>query len=107
MSDPTASMSPGLARQMEIYKAGLAGKTPEQPVSVEELKVEARSVLNFEAFDYLAGGADRRTPFAPISRRSIVRDSLPLYLRDVSSRDLGVEVLGRRSPHPSCWHRLA
>ncbi len=116
MSDPTASMSPGLARQMEIYKAGLAGKTPEQPISVEELEVEARSVLNFEAFDYLAGGAGSedtlRANLEAFHRWRLV----PLYLRDVSSRDLGVEVLGRRIPAPvllapigvmSAFHREA
>ena len=30
MPDPTPQPSWGLRRQMEIYQAGLAGKTPEQ-----------------------------------------------------------------------------
>ncbi len=41
MAEPSAGWSPGLGRQLEIYRAGLAGKTPEQPVSVEELEREA------------------------------------------------------------------
>ena len=57
MTDSTASGSPGERRQLEIYKAGLVGKTPSQPVSVDELEDKARSVLDREAFDYLAGGA--------------------------------------------------
>jgi lactate 2-monooxygenase len=100
MSDPTAGMSPGLVRQMEIYKAGLAGKTPEQPISIEALESEAKSVLSFEAFDYLAGGAGSedtaRANLEAFRRWRLV----PRYLRDVSSRDLGVEILGRRLHTP-------
>jgi len=100
MSDPTAGMSPGLVRQMEIYMAGLAGKTPEQPVSIEELESEARSALSFEAFDYLAGGAGSEDTVRA-NREAFRRWRLvPRYLRDVSSRDLGVEVLGQRLPAP-------
>ena len=62
---------------MEIYQAGLAGKIPEQPVSVDELELEAKSVLKTEAFDYVAGGAGsedtmRRQPrgVPPLADRS-------------------------------------
>ncbi len=100
MSDPIAGMSPGLTRQMEIYKAGLAGKTPEQPVTIEELESEAKSVLSFEAFDYLAGGAGSEDTLR--ANREAFRGwrLVPRFLRDVSSRDLGVEVLGQRLPAP-------
>ena len=100
MSDPTANWSPGLVRQMEIYKAGLAGKRPEQPVTIEELESEARSALSFEAFDYLAGGAGSEDTLR--ANREAFRSwrLVPRYLRDVSSRDLGVEVLGQRLPAP-------
>jgi lactate 2-monooxygenase len=100
MADANAGLSPGLGRQLAIYQGGLAGKTPEQPVSVEDLEQEARSVLNQSAYDYVAGGAGSedtmRANLEAFRRRRIV----PRYLRDVSRRDLGVEVLGARLPAP-------
>ncbi len=57
MANPTPEPSWGLRRQMEIYQAGLAGKKPAQPVSVDELEEKAKAVLKTEAFDYVAGSA--------------------------------------------------
>jgi isopentenyl diphosphate isomerase/L-lactate dehydrogenase-like FMN-dependent dehydrogenase len=85
-----------MQRQLEIYKAGLIGKTPEQPVSVEELEREAASVLSQSAFDYLAGGAGAedtmRANLEAFRRHRLV----PRFLRDVSLRDMSVELLGAR-----------
>ena len=100
MSDSTPETSPGLARQMGIYQGKLAGKTPELPVGLEELELRARSVLSPEAFDYLAGGAGSedtmRANLAAFRRWRLV----PRLLRDVSRRDLGIELFGRRLPLP-------
>jgi isopentenyl diphosphate isomerase/L-lactate dehydrogenase-like FMN-dependent dehydrogenase len=83
-------------RQLEIYKAGLIGKIPEQPVSVEELEREAASVLSRSAFDYLAGGAGAedtmRANLEAFRRHRLV----PRFLRDVALRDMSVELLGTR-----------
>lgn len=49
--------SPGLQRQMEIYMAGVQGRKPSQPISIEALEQKAKEVLSPEAYDYLAGGA--------------------------------------------------
>ncbi len=96
MAEPDAGLSPGIRRQLEIYRAGLAGKTPEQPVSVEELEREAASVLSQAAYDYVAGGAGSedttRANLEAFRRHRLV----PRYLRDVSRRELGVELLGTR-----------
>jgi isopentenyl diphosphate isomerase/L-lactate dehydrogenase-like FMN-dependent dehydrogenase len=85
---------------MAIYQAGLTGKTPSQPVSVEDLEDEARSVLDRGAFDYVAGGAGSEEAIlanrAAFRRRRLV----PRFLRDVSHRDLGVDLLGLRLPVP-------
>jgi isopentenyl diphosphate isomerase/L-lactate dehydrogenase-like FMN-dependent dehydrogenase len=81
---------------MGIYTDGLAGKVPAQPVSIDELEVKAKSVLKIEAYDYLAGGAGSeatmRANRAAFDRWRIV----PRFLRDVSRRDLSVEVLGHK-----------
>jgi lactate 2-monooxygenase len=100
MSDPRAGWSAGLARQLEIYRAGLAGKTPEQPVSLEELEREACSVLNQSAYDYVAGGAGSEDTMRANLAAFREHRLIPRYLRDVSRRDLGVELLGTRLPTP-------
>jgi isopentenyl diphosphate isomerase/L-lactate dehydrogenase-like FMN-dependent dehydrogenase len=85
---------------MEIYLAGRAGEKPRLPLAVEELEQQAREVLRPEAYTYVAGGAGDddtvRANRAAFERWRIV----PRFLRDVSRRDLGVEVLGRRFPAP-------
>jgi lactate 2-monooxygenase len=100
MSDPTPEPSWGLRRQIEIYQAGVAGKKPDQPVSVEELELKAKTCLKQEAFDYLAGGAGSEETMRA-NRDAFQRWRIvPRFLRDVAQRDLGVEVLGTRFRAP-------
>jgi lactate 2-monooxygenase len=100
VSNPTPEPSWGLRRQIEIYQAGVAGKMPAQPVSVDELELSAKSVLKKDAFDYLAGGAGSedtmRANLEAFRRWRIV----PRFLHDVSRRDLGVDVLGLKLRAP-------
>jgi isopentenyl diphosphate isomerase/L-lactate dehydrogenase-like FMN-dependent dehydrogenase len=85
---------------MEIYLAGLEGKKPTQPLAVEELELQARAVLPPEAYVYVAGGAGSEDT-ARANRDAFRRWRIvPRMLRDVSRRDLGVELLGRRLPAP-------
>lgn len=79
---------------------GLAGKRPRVPPEASGLREAAREILSREAFAYVAGGAGRedtmdanRTAF---DRWRIV----PRVLRDVSDRDLSVELFGRRYATP-------
>ncbi len=91
---------PGQGRQMEIYKLGLAGKTPSTPVSPDALEDMARKELKAEAFDYLAGGAGSEDSVRA-NREAFRRWRIvPRFLRDVSQRDLSVELLGSRLPAP-------
>ena len=100
MSEPTPEASWGLRRQIEIYLGGLAGKTPDQPVSVEELELKAKTSLKREAFDYVAGGAGSEDTVRA-NREAFRRWRIvPRYLRDVAGRDLSVEVLGSRFRAP-------
>jgi isopentenyl diphosphate isomerase/L-lactate dehydrogenase-like FMN-dependent dehydrogenase len=90
----------GTLRQFEIYGAGLAGRKPPQPVAPEELEQKAREVLKPEAYTYLAGGAGSEDT-ARANREAFRRWRIvPRFLRDVSRRDAGVEVFGRRFPAP-------
>src|SRR6516165_9089981 len=100
MADPELDSSPGIRRQLKIYRLGLVGKTPGQAVSVEELELEAQSALKPQAFDYLAGGAGGEETMRA-NREAFHRWRIvPRFLRDVSERDLGVTVLGKRHPTP-------
>ena len=97
---PDSGPSWGLRRQMEIYQAGVAGKSPGQPVSVDELELAARAVLKPAAFGYLAGGAGSeetmRSNRDAFGRWRIV----PRLLRDVAHRNMGVSLLGLSLPAP-------
>lgn len=90
----------GQLRQSEIYQLGLAGKKLSVPIPLALLEAKAKEVLSPEAYDYVAGGAGgERTVQANLdafSRWQLV----PRMLRDVSQRDLSVEVLGTRLPAP-------
>jgi isopentenyl diphosphate isomerase/L-lactate dehydrogenase-like FMN-dependent dehydrogenase len=90
----------GAARQVEIYQGMLTGARISVPVRLEALEEKARQVLSVEAFEYVAGGAGAertlRANLAAFSRWEIV----PRMLRDVSQRDLSVEILGHRFPAP-------
>jgi lactate 2-monooxygenase len=94
----TASL--GMQRQFEIYQLGLAGKKLSVPVALAELERKAAEVLPAPAYDYVAGGASgertMRANLAAFERWRIV----PRMLRDVSERDLSIEMLGHTLPAP-------
>jgi isopentenyl diphosphate isomerase/L-lactate dehydrogenase-like FMN-dependent dehydrogenase len=92
--------SPGILRQLEIYKRGLAGETPDVPISVDELERLAKKELKPEAYHYLAGGAGAEDTMRA-NREAFRRWRIvPRMLRDVASRDLSLELFGRRLPAP-------
>ncbi|MFB8188427.1 alpha-hydroxy-acid oxidizing protein [Microbacterium sp. NPDC055988] len=98
--DPAAHRGISRRTQSDIYRAGISGTRPAVPIDAVALKAAARKALSTEAFAYIAGGAGaERTMTA--NRRAFDRWQVwPRPLRDVSTRDLGVEFLGRRRPTP-------
>jgi lactate 2-monooxygenase len=88
----------GPEREQLIYQLGLAGKSLATPVPLALLEQKAKEVLEPRAYDYVAGGAGgeqtMRANLEAFYRWRIV----PRMLRDVSKRDLSVEVLGKRWP---------
>jgi len=94
----TASL--GMQRQFEIYQLGLAGKKLSAPVALAQLEKKAAEVLPAPAYDYVAGAASgertMRANLAAFERWRIV----PRVLRDVSERDLSIELLGHTLPAP-------
>lgn len=96
---PTAS-SPGMQRQFDIYQLGLAGKKLSIPIPLAELEKKAAEVLTPQAYDYVAGSASgERTARANLAAFDHWR-IVPRMLRDVSERDLSVELLGHQLPAP-------
>ncbi|GGS78478.1 L-lactate 2-monooxygenase [Planobispora rosea] len=86
--------------QYEIYLGGLAGQRPPYPVGVADLERTARERLDPGAYWYVAGsagtGATDRANREAFGRWRIV----PRMLRDVSVRDLSVELFGTTYPAP-------
>lgn len=95
-----ASQPLGVQRQHEIFFRGVAREKPGVPVAFEELEKKAREVMSPEAFGYVAGNAGAGDT-AKANRRAFERwQIVPRFLRDVSQRDLSVEVLGQRHAQP-------
>ena len=84
----------GRERQFEIYVSGARGVYPAVPVSIERLEAAARKRMSAEGYVYIAGGAGTeetiRENRASFERWRIV----PRMLRDVSSREPAVDILG-------------
>jgi len=100
-SIPDASaISPGMQRQLEIYELGLAGKKLSVPIPVSQLEKKAAETLTPQAYDYVAGSASgERTARANLDAFDHWR-IIPRMLRDVSHRDLSVELFGKKLPTP-------
>ena len=94
------SVGIGRERQFEVYVGGARGVYPSVPVSFERLEGAARKAMSPEGYAYVAGGAGTeetmRENRAAFERWRIV----PRMLRDVSTRDTAVEVLGTTFPSP-------
>ena len=92
--------SVGRAVQAAIYRAGVFGRRPVVPVGAAALEEAAHKVLSREGFAYVAGSAGlestERANRAAFDRWRIV----PRMLTDTSSRDLSVELFGKRHPTP-------
>ncbi|WP_137288588.1 lactate 2-monooxygenase [Natronorubrum halophilum] len=103
MTDDTPQDAPqyGPNRQKEVYRSGmLEGEPPEYPVSYEALLERARGELSDEAFAYVAGGAGSESTVEANSRAFDDWRIVPRMMRDVSTRDLSIELFGEEYPAP-------
>ena len=91
------SSSYGLQRQFQVYMAGLEGKRPQIPVDSAALELAAQAAMTPEASGYLHGMTNSmQANLAAFRRWRIV----PRMLRDVSQRDLSIQLFNRRYPAP-------
>ncbi|REE95454.1 lactate 2-monooxygenase [Thermomonospora umbrina] len=86
--------------QNEIYLNGLGDVRPGLPTDPAGLEEAARLRLPPEAFGYVAGSAGAEATAAANLAAFRGWRIMPRMLRDVSRRDMAVEVLGTRMPAP-------
>lgn len=92
------------ARQKEIYQKGARGRLPLVPMHFEALQEAARRSTSARAFGYVAGGAGQENT-QRANRLAFDRWKIqPRMLRDVSRRNMKVNVFGRewRAPLMLC-----
>ncbi|ELY51616.1 lactate 2-monooxygenase [Natronolimnohabitans innermongolicus] len=99
--DPQDTPQYGPQRQQDVYRTGmLEGERPEFPVAYEDLVERAREELSEEAFAYVAGGAGSETTVRANDRAFDDWQIVPRMLRDISTRDLSIDLFGREYPAP-------
>jgi isopentenyl diphosphate isomerase/L-lactate dehydrogenase-like FMN-dependent dehydrogenase len=97
---PNSPIPSGMQRQQQIYILGLAGGSLSIPISLSLLEQKAKEMLPPPAFDYVAGGAGGEDTVRA-NREAFYRWRIvPRMLRDVSQRDLSVELFGAQLPAP-------
>lgn len=100
MGEQSSLVPNGMDWQSRLYLRGLMGQTPAVPIALALLEQKAKDALRPEAWDYVAGGAGGeatvRANLEAFHRWRIV----PRMLRNVSERDISVELLGIRLPAP-------
>jgi lactate 2-monooxygenase len=90
----------GRSVQSAIYRTGASGGLPAVPTRWSDLVAAAERAMTPDAWAYIAGSSGREgtadANHAAFDRRRIV----PRMLRDVSERDLSIELFGHRYPAP-------
>jgi lactate 2-monooxygenase len=97
---PAAYGPPFASYQGEIFLRGLAGERPDQPLAWAELAQAAQRVADPQGWDYVAGGAGTSDTMRANEEAFRRWRIVPRMLRDVSSRELSVTVLGTECPAP-------
>jgi len=95
-------MNIGNEAQFQIYQMRLTGQYGGDPlcISMEDWVARAREVLSPEAFWYLAGGSGRGETMRANEEAFAKWRIVPRVFRDVSVRDLSIELFGERLPYP-------
>ncbi|MEX6505996.1 alpha-hydroxy-acid oxidizing protein [Jiella sp. M17.18] len=90
----------GRHRQTKIYADGLLGRRPAVPTAPAALEAAAKKKLDASSAAYFLGGAGAERTMA---ENRAAFDRYPIVqrmLRNVSSRDLSIELFGRTLPLP-------
>jgi lactate 2-monooxygenase len=90
----------GRDTQSGIYRGGAIGRMPIVPAGWNALESAARTAMSADAFAYVAGSAGRESTADANAAAFDDWRIVPRMLRDVSVRDLSVELFGRNYPSP-------
>jgi lactate 2-monooxygenase len=90
----------GRDTQSAIYRGGAVGRMPAVPAGWNALEAAARAAMSADAFAYVAGSAGRESTADANAAAFDAWRIVPRMLRDVSERDLSVELFGRRYLSP-------
>ena len=83
-----------------IYLRGLGGETPSIPVAIAALEERAMAAMEPRTAGYVGAGAGGEETIRANREAFRRRRIVPRVLRDVSARDLAVELLGTAMPAP-------
>ena len=96
----TPPASVGRDTQSTIYRHGASGRLPAVPTGWAALESAAQRCMSPAAWAYVAGSSGREAT-AEANRSAFDRWRIvPRMLRDVSKRDLGIELFGHHYPAP-------
>lgn len=87
----------GLERQFEIYMAGLQGQKPIIPIAPDELERQASQKMSIEAQSYWSSMPETTEANRTALQRWRI---IPRMLRDVSQRNLQIQLFGQTYPFP-------
>lgn len=90
----------GPDRQKQIYTDGMRGSMPLLPTSYTALEQAAAETLSPEAFAYIAGGAGWGTTIQNNRQGFGQWQIVPRMLCDVSQRQMGITLFGKKLPTP-------
>jgi lactate 2-monooxygenase len=90
----------GRETQSEIYRNGALGRPPLVPAGWPALEAAASRAMSEDAWAYVAGSSGLETTTTANSAAFDRWQLVPRMLRDVSARDLSVELFGTRYPFP-------
>lgn len=100
MTDLDRAMGPGRATQSAVYRAGVTGREPRIPVRWPELIAKAERAMSAEAWAYVHGSAGLETTSEANVDAFDAWRIVPRVLRDVTGRDLGVDLFGHHYDTP-------
>src|SRR5688572_18873626 len=86
--------------QKEIYLSGFAGSRPPVKLSFQQLEQEARKRMSEQAFAYIAGGSGNESTMSSNVTAFEKWKIVPRMLRDVSERDMSIEIFGQKFLSP-------
>lgn len=86
--------------QREIYLNGFTGKRPAVRVSLKTLEEDAKKIMTSKALSVIAGGAGNEETMLNNLSAFNQWKIVPRMLRDVSERNLSIELFGQKIPSP-------